>query len=440
MGDEAMFQTCIRCVSRFIVVVVLAMLAGAGAAFAQDLRTDDSPEQTPAVSSGVPRVNPGLLMEPQLLTNAIDAAFERFEESVTPGDGLYLELSNMITGSGWVSVGPGYRRQVFNRNAFVDVSAAVSWRLYNMVQGRFEMPELANRHVSVGTQVMWQNQTQVNYFGLGSTSSDANKSQYQMQSVDFVGYASVRPVTSLTIGGEYGYLRRPEIMSPGGTFKPTLPTTVEQFPNDPGVGISFQPSYLHGEASITSDTRDHRSHPTIGGLYRAALTTFSDRSTGTFTFRQYEAEAAQFVPVTEDRGWVLALHGWMVASDASSGHDVPFYLLPSLGGNNTLRAYSDYRFHDRNLVVVNAESRWALFTHMDAAIFADAGNVAARIEDLNLRKTSYGAGVRLHTDRMTFARLDVAYGAEGWRVVFRTTDPLRLARLTRRVAAAPFVP
>ena len=119
---------------------------------------------------------------------------------------------------------------------------------------------------------------------------------------------------------------------------------------------------------------------------------------------------------------------------------MPFYLLPSLGGNNTLRSYPDYRFHDLNAAVLNAESRWALFTHVDVALFVDAGNVAPQFQDLNFDKRSYGGGIRFHTDRATFARIDVAQGAEGWRVVFRTSDPVRIARLTRRVAAVPFVP
>jgi outer membrane protein assembly factor BamA len=136
----------------------------------------------------------------------------------------------------------------------------------------------------------------------------------------------------------------------------------------------------------------------------------------------------------------LALHGWTVWSDVAPGRSVPFYLLPSLGGNNTLRSYPDYRFHDLNAAVLNAESRWALFTHVDVALFVDAGNVGPQFQDLNFDKRSYGGGIRLHTDRATFARLDVAQGAEGWRVVFRTSDPFRIARLTRRVAAVPFVP
>jgi outer membrane protein assembly factor BamA len=119
---------------------------------------------------------------------------------------------------------------------------------------------------------------------------------------------------------------------------------------------------------------------------------------------------------------------------------IPFYLQPSLGGQNTLRSYADYRFHDRHLLMANAEVRVAMMTHVDAAGFFDAGNVSARIGDLNLGKRSYGAGLRVHTRRQTFARLDVAHGGEGWQLVLRLTDPLDLARTSRRTAAGPFVP
>ena len=290
-------------------------------------------------------------------------------------------------------------------------------------------------------QMMWQDQTQISFFGIGPNSLESNESQYRMQSIDTVAYATLRPMPSLAFAGEFGFLRRPDILSPGGTFRPSLPTTAEVFPDDPGVSEPFQPNYFHAEVSLTRDTRDHRSRPTSGSLARAQVTSFVDQSTsfGTFTFRQYEAEGLTFIPVTQQRDWVFALHGWIVWSDVPGGNQVPFYLLPSLGGNNTLRSYEDYRFHDQNMAVVNVESRFGLWTHLDLAIFLDAGNVGPRVQDLNLDKTSVGTGVRLHTERTTFARVDVAYGSEGWALVFRTSDPLRLARLTRRVAAVPFV-
>jgi len=119
---------------------------------------------------------------------------------------------------------------------------------------------------------------------------------------------------------------------------------------------------------------------------------------------------------------------------------VPFYLQPSLGGANTLRSYADYRFHDRNLLLLNAETRIAMMTHVEAALFVDAGNVAPRPGDLNLAKRSYGAGFRFHSRRQTFARFDVARGSEGWRMLFRLNDPINLSRLSRQQTPMPFVP
>src|SRR6185436_7516162 len=147
----------------------------------------------------------------------------------------------------------------------------------------------------------------------------------------------------------------------------------------------------------------------------------------------------QIIPLN-GKTWILALHGWSVFSDVPLGHQIPFYLLPSLGGNNTLRDYHTGQFHDNHLLVANAESRVAIFPHLDAALFFDAGNVANRYTDLNLAKTSYGAGLRLHNDNTTLGRIDVAYGAQGWKFVLRTSEPLRLARTRKQVASVPFRP
>jgi hypothetical protein len=91
-------------------------------------------------------------------------------------------------------------------------------------------------------------------------------------------------------------------------------------------------------------------------------------------------------------------------------------------------------------MLFNAEARIAMMSHVDAALFMDAGNVAARFGDLDLGKRSYGAGLRFHNVRQNFARIDVARGSEGWRLLFRLTDPLNLSRLSRRTAPVPVVP
>jgi hypothetical protein len=308
-----------------------------------------------------------------------------------------------------------------------------------MAQARIELGNLARSRVAIGTQVRWQDLTQVTYFGEGPESLEADRSEYRLQSTNVVGYATLRPVQWLSMTGRVGWISRSSISSPAGSFKRGNPATQEVFPADPVFALPQQPSYAYRELLATADTRDRRGRPTRGGVYRAAWIGYSDQDSGPFSFTRSEVEGAHFVPVAGARV-VLALHGWFVASKTSDGKAVPFYLLPSLGGNNTLRGYSDYRFHDRHLLLANVEARLALFTHVDAALFVDAGNVAPRVGDLNLDKTGAGVGLRVHTREATFARFDVAHGDEGWRFVFRMNDPLRLSRIARRTAALPFVP
>jgi hypothetical protein len=378
--------------------------------------------------------------EPEFIAAAMSLVNDRFGDHVgRPKDGFYPELSNMITGSGWVSVGPGYRHYFADDRAFVDTSAALSWRLYKMGQVRFEMPRLANDHLTLGTQAMWQDNTQVNYFGIGPDAANDDRTQYRMQMHDVVGYATARTGDSLSFTGKVGWLGHPKLMDPGGTFKRDVPTTRDAFPDDPAASVSVQPAFLHTEASAAVDTRDHRGHPVRGALYRGALINYWDRTYDAFTFHTWEAEAAQYVPVADGRV-VFAFHGWTVGGHTSGGNVIPFYMLPSIGGSRTLRGYHDFQFHDENLLVAGAESRFAVWEHLDAALLIDAGNVAARFSDLNLDKTSYGAGLRLHNETTTLARLDVARGSQGWHVIFSTSEPFRLPRARKTIAAVPFTP
>ena len=389
-----------------------------------------------------PSLPVGFMTEPVVLSSAIDFANQRFgDHAGRPKNGFYPELSNMITGSGWVSAGPGYRHYFADDNAVFETSAALSWRFYKVAQARFELPQLANGHLVLGTQVAWQDATQVSYFGIGPDVSEDDRSQYRLQTHDIVGYANVTPKDWLTIGGTVGWLGHPKFMEPGGTFKRDFPFTRDSFPADPAVSLSVQPALLHSEAAISADTRDHRGYPKHGFFYRGALTNYWDRTYDFYTFHTWEGEALHYIPVADGRV-VFALHGWAIAAQQQDGRDIPAYLLPAIGGSRTLRDYHDYQFHDRNALVLNAESRFAVWTHVDAALFVDAGNVAPRFSDLNLDKTSYGAGLRLHTDTTTLARLDVAHGGQGWRLNFSTSEPLRLphSRTRRAAAMVPFAP
>jgi hypothetical protein len=417
---------------RWVFCALMVTVSSAQPAVAQDLTpASEPPERTTAPEQ------PGAISEPDAVRRAAVILDRRFNSGAAT-EGLYTVYGKMIPGAGWISGGPGYRHWYANDRAFVDTSAQLSWRGYTTAQARFELPRLVRSRLRVGAQARWQDFTQVDFFGEGAGSLSSNRSQYRIQSRIAGGYVTIRPIRTLAIDAQIGWLQ-PSILEPGGTFQRSFPDSRDVFTTDPVFALAEQPSFFHREISITSDTRDFPGHPTAGGVYRAAFASYDDRGAGVFNFRRYEAEAAHFATLPRT-GVVLAVRGWLVASDPAAGQTVPFYFQPSLGGANNLRGFTDYRFHDRNLLLVNAEARFPMMTHVDAAAFVDLGNVAPRLGEVDLRKHSYGVGLRLHSRRQTFARVDVATGGEGWRFIVRLTDPLDLSRLSRQTITAPFVP
>ena len=262
----------------------------------------------------------GLFSEPPLVNSAVALAGQWMGEGgPAEREGFYPDLGNMITGAGWISAGPGYRAGLFDGRLFVDASTAISWRAYKMAQARVELPDLAAHRLTVGSQVRWQDLTQVNYFGIGADTLEGSRSEYRLKDTYVVGYGVFQANRWLAITGTFGWLQQPTLSSPTGPFQ-DQPDALLTFPQDPGV-VS-QSSFLHGNVSIAADTRDYPGHPTAGGLYRASVATYSDRNSGPFSFGRYDVEGLRLLRVN---GWsVLALHGRGVFSEASSGDVVPF--------------------------------------------------------------------------------------------------------------------
>jgi Omp85 superfamily domain len=414
---------------------LLMMLAAGPAASAQD------PQPVSLPPGWITPTQPGLVAEPALLRKLVRTSESTIGDDREPGDGLYVETGNMITGEGWISAGPGYRRHLLDGRMRFNASAAVSWNFYNVAQASVELPHLAGDRLTVGAQVMHQDFLKVEYFGLGNDSRLSGESGYRFKNSDVLGYATVRATRWLSVSGRFGGILQPHLLAAAGP-RVTIPNTVDLFSDASAPGILAPPSFLHGDVLVAADLRDHKGHPTAGGLYQFVAATYADRDAGRYSFRRYEMDASQFVPLVTKQ-WILALHARQVFSDASSDHVVPFYLMPSLGGKNTLRGYDDYRFHDNDMEAFSVELRSALFTHLDAAVFADAGKVASRAADLDLRhlEQSYGVGLRVHNATATLVRLDVGHSVEGWKMFIKVSDPFkRSVPMSGRSAVVPFVP
>ena len=139
-------------------------------------------------------------------------------------------------------------------------------------------------------------------------------------------------------------------------------------------------------------------------------------------FRQVNYEAIQHVPILRE-SWVISLHGLVETTWRKSDQDVPFFLMPALGGGSNLRGYSSWRFRDRHSLLLQAEWRIMANRFFDTAVFYDTGKVASRTADLDFNhlKNDYGFGARFHTPFATVLRIDVARSQEGTTLVFSTS-------------------
>lgn len=418
-----------RC-NRIVGAAVTLICLCSRLAAAQDPLTGDVPPAVEAEPEG---------SAPPAVRRWMDRA-ERIlgRDGDAPADGFFVQTGSLITGAG-LTAGLGYRRPLRRATLLVDASAVYSWRGYRGAHARLEMPTLMDRKLTIGAQYRWQDLLQIEYFGQGPASREDDRSDYRLTSHNIVGYANLRLGRDVSVRGRMGWVNRPRLGPPSGHFQRGFPSTLDVFALDPTVLRDRQPHYRHIEASLVVDTRDDAGYPTRGGLGRTAWIRVDESDGDTFSFQRYELEGARFMPLISTRA-MLAVRGWLSLTDADAGRVVPFYLLPSLGGNNTVRAFHNYRFHDRHMAIVNAEVRVPLVTVLDATAFVDAGNVAGQVRSLNLDRTSIGVGLRIHTKRTSWARLDVARSREGWRIIFTRSDPLNPARWSRRTAPVPFVP
>ena len=325
------------------------------------------------------------------LTRAYSWAESKMDGSKATPDGFYPELGGMINGAG-LSIGPGFRHNLFGDRMTVDASAAVSWRRYKMMQSQVSWPRLMNDRLELGGQIKYQDFTQVNFFGIGNDSLKSNRTDYRLKDIDTLGFAAVRANTWLSITGRAGILRRVGIERGTSTL---YPATQNVFDEISAPSLTREPNYLHADVAVDADTRDLPGYPTSGGRYRLSVASYHDQTFGQYSFRRVEADAAQYIPI---RRSVLALRARADLSQTGDGQTVPFYLLPSLGGANSLRGFLDYRFRDRDLLMLNAEYRWPIARVIDAAVFYDAGTVAPEASELTRRfNRDYGLGVRVHS-------------------------------------------
>lgn len=342
--------------------------------------------------------------------NGVERALDFAEDKaifILDREGLYPKIGTLTVGSGF-AYGAGFRdRDLFNHQGEIDVWGAASIRRYWGAEARIRFPRLAGDHLFVEAWGGRRDYPQENYFGIGPDSDRDARSDYAIRTNHFGGRAGVRPVSPILVGGGLEYLE-PRV---GRGRNDRFPDVTDEFDPSTVPGLEQRADFLRSSAFVEVDYREPR-YARQGGWYRVDFSHYDDRTAGAFTFNRIDADLRQFIGFLAGRR-VIALRLFASTSDTSDGNVMPFYFMPTLGGNDSLRGFREYRFRGPHAILAQAEYRWEIWSGLDAALFYDAGKVADRRRDLNFSdlEHDYGFGFRFNTNAGIIFRADAAFGS-----------------------------
>ena len=322
-------------------------------------------------------------------------------------EGFHPKLGSLTTGSGF-AYGLGFRdRDLFSNNGALEIWAAGTVKRYWATEARLRFPHVAGNRLYFETWGSHRDYPQENFFGLGPDSSREDRSDYAIRTDHFGGRAGVRPFAHLLAGGGIEYLK-PKL---GAGQNDRYPDVSVAFDPSEVPGLETRADFLRSDVFIEVDYREPRN-ARKGGWYRVDFSHYADRTADQFTFNRIDVDLRQFIGFLSERR-VIAARLHVSTSDTSADQTMPFYFMPTLGGNDTLRGYREYRFRAPHAILAQAEYRWEVWSGFDAALFYDAGKVANRREDLDFEnlESDYGIGFRFNTNGGVILRVDAAFGS-----------------------------
>lgn len=390
-------------------LVALAVIASASIAYAQEPVAVEA-----AVAAPGAEADEGLMDRLEDRAEAFNDKTQIVERLNGEVDGWYPRLGGMTRGGGF-AIGPGYRTHVAGGRLFADLSAGMSVKGYKSADVNVRWLQAFNDRVELWTDFRYEDFPQEDFFGLGLESSEAARTSYDFDSAEFLVRGVVTPIAWARVGASVGIMR-PDIGP--GTDK-QFPSIEQLFTDAGAPGLLDQPDFLHTTFFGEIDYRDVRGNPRSGGFHRVSFGLWDDVTLEEFDFKRFDMVLTQYVPVGAARRHVLTGRLGTAYVNNETGERVPFYFLAYVGGVDTIRSFREFRFKDENALWMTAEYRWIPITWVSLAAFVDAGEVTPNWGDVDFRgmKTGYGFGVRVHSDKQTFARLDFGTGGgEGWQI------------------------
>jgi hypothetical protein len=349
--------------------------------------------------------------------NKAEALINRVEENLTSGTLRWHPFFDNAYSGGGFTLGLGHTSHVSPYN-LLDIRGSYTILNYKRIEAEFVAPRLFHRRGVLSVLGGWREATQVGFYGIGPDTPKEARTNYLFQQPYGSATLTLWPARRLWMfrgGAELSQWSQ----QPGEGDVPSVETV---YTPATLAGLGAKPTYVHSQGTVGFDWRTSPGYSRRGGYYGVTVHDYTDTDK-VFGFQQIDYEAIQHVPILRE-AWVLSLRSLIKTALTKDNQQIPFFMLPALGGGSNLRGFSSWRFRDQNSLLMQAEWRITVNRFLDTAVFFDAGKVAASRSDLDFNdlKTDYGFGVRFHGPFATPLRVEVARGPEGLHLIFSSSS------------------
>ena len=173
-----------------------------------------------------------------------------------------------------------------------------------------------------------------------------------------------------------------------------------QFHNGFGKNI-----FLGIGSAISYDTRSNNYYPLHGLFFKTTITYYQQFISNNSVSANIQLDLRQYIPLYKE-----LIFAWNLRSECAIGNDIPFQLLPTIGGQDLVRGIRQNKFKDNTLFALQTELRIPIWRFLKGAVFASIGDVYNYNNwQWTTPKIGYGIGLRacIHQAK-TNIRFDIA--------------------------------
>jgi len=257
------------------------------------------------------------------------------------------------------------------------------------------------------------------FFGFGPQSVSRDKAHYRIHRFKIGTQTAWKNKWRIPLSLNVGYLM-------ANTFGPGRSNSVADLPEFPLLtGFGRRYHALKIKLNIKYDGASPPGSPTQGAIYSFSMSRLQGLSNGKLSGFESHLSARHFFRLWSPRR-IFALRAQWRHSFSLIDENIPFYELPRLGRDSSLRGYHANQFTDRGFILANAEYRYLVWefkmVRLDTIFFFDYGRVYSALDTISTLNWRYtgGIGWNFYTPRFFIMNLQLGINdKEQYSFVFR---------------------